>query len=340
MSLTLQYLNETDIREDQYFAFLKAYYGDRLPGKIERFRWYSSWGNYKVLLALDGEEIVGQNCAYQVETFTNDGIQTIWWGVDAFVLSSHRGQGIGKKLQAKMFADLPGFSSASYSRVNGIIKRKLGAEPLFVNKYWYYPVSNFFALFSSLVVKKLFNKDLYSKPFKLVPFLYHCSPRRSGLSLAPVEPDDALAEFLFQNMRRKYDWFVVRSRKFLQWKYQELPSIMINVKGVYKAGKMVGFVAYSDVYNMKVIETPVRCVKIMDIVADEASGITNKMIIRLVVEDIKKKGDYVDGVLSNIALGPKLKIEYHTLPVLSSLNVQENIDKPYLTLADQDMEQI
>ena len=58
------------------------------------------------------------------------------------------------------------------------------------------------------------------------------------------------------------------------------------------------------------------------------------------VEDIKKKGEYVDGILSNVMLGPNMKIEYHSLPVLSSLKVKESIDKPYLTLADQEMEQI
>ena len=90
--------------------------------------------------------MVGQASAFKVTAIIEGKEQALYWGCDTFLLQEYRGYGIGKTLQKIMHETCPNFSSAWYSPINGIIKRKCGCFDLMELRFTYYPVSYFMGM--------------------------------------------------------------------------------------------------------------------------------------------------------------------------------------------------
>lgn len=337
--MELVYLSEGGISTDRYCDFLYRFYGKRIDKRKQRNQWYCQLGeNYKVLLAIENGEILGQNCAYKVDTVCDGERVNVWWGVDAFVLSEYRGKGIGTKLQKKLHSDLPNFTSASYSRPNGSIKRKLGDRPIFKIHHYYYGVSCYFSVFLSLAFQKLFGKPLLLKPEHGFPYLYSslCS---SNIVLQDASVNEELSTYMDDLLKKQYDFYVKRSVDFLQWKYINNPSMESHLKYIVLNGSRVGFVAYCSPKFCSVAGTPTQSLKITDILIDSQSDISSKDVVVAILKECKRDGYHVDGILSINRLKGLPAINYHNIDVLSSMGAEEPILNPYLTLLDQDMEQ-
>lgn len=338
-AMELVYLQESNIGEVQYKNFILKYYCERFNRKIERNLWYAQLGdNYKVLLAVENGEILGQNCAYSVKASYKGRDTILWWGVDAFVLKEYRGKGIGTMLQKKLHKDLPNFTSASYSRPNGAIKRKLGANSIFENKYYYYGVSFFVGLFLSLVCTRLFGKTLFLKPKHGFPYIYSLFGSKK-VSLQDAKIDNELASYMDNILKQAYDFYVKRSESYLKWKYCENPSIESKVKYVLYNNQRVGVVAFCLPKIFDVAGTPTLSIKLTDLVLEPEYEVKSRDVIYAVLKECKEMGLHIDGILSNNKINGLPAINYHNIDVLSSMEIKSPIMKPYLTLLDQDMEQ-
>ena len=91
-------------------------------------------------------------------------------GGDTFLFKQYRGGGRGKQLQKQLHDDLPNFTSAAFTPINGIIKKKCGCEPLFDKQEYYYGVSSFFLLLSSIFAYKVLKINLSVK--SVIPYIY------------------------------------------------------------------------------------------------------------------------------------------------------------------------
>lgn len=334
--MTLQYLDASQVTEHQYADFLRKFYGNRFESKWARYNWYKQWHGYRVLLALENNSILGQSCAFNVSICENGIKKDLWWSVDTFVLKEYRGCGVGKHLQQKLFEDFPNFSSASYSKGNGIIKRKFGAVPVFQNRYRYYAVSSFWGIVFSLARTKLFknaanlgSSNICHKPrFKyLIPY------QKKGLFLDDCNIDDSLSMFVNNILDEQYDWYVERNLNYLKWKYENNPSVNTICRKIVYDGETVGFVAYSTPQQYRLVNRSINGIKIFDILIKNNAKIAPKDVMRIIV----KQNSEIDGILSNIPLHLPFGFVYHELPLLAPF--EHHIHKPYLTLMDHDMEQ-
>ena len=331
--MKLVYLEESGIEDNDYRDFLKRCYEDRGTQKWLRYKWYLKWPDYRVLLAVDGGKILGQSCSFCVMVLIGGERKELWWSIDTFVLKEYRGRGIGKMLQGKLFSDLPNFTSASYSRGNGVIKRKNGAVPLFFNEYHYYAVSCYFYLLLSLAQSKLFNKEIF-KPRHSHHLKYLRLKKIKGLEMVETSLDTTLSTYINNLLAEQFDWYVERSPEYLKWKYGDNPSIKVYCKYIYKNGQRVGFISYSGAGIFRVANKEIRGIKIFDLLIEKKSGVSSKDVISAIV---KESGGVLDGILSNIPLHFLWGFTYHSLPLLSP--DPAIVKHPYITLMDQDMEQ-
>ena len=165
----------------QYKKFLHEFYGSRIEYKSEQFEWYRKQGNYIVVIAIVDGKIAGQATAYTCKAYISGSILPISWGCDTFVLPQYRGLGLGKRLQKYLHENTVNFSSAGYTPLNGIIKRKCGSHILFTNSFVYYPVSNLVNFALRKIVQKRVNVNL-RLPLCKFPFYYYLNKNKQLLA--------------------------------------------------------------------------------------------------------------------------------------------------------------
>lgn len=313
--------------------------------RIRRINLYRSYLDVKVLGATVNGRFVGQSCAFRSVVVANGVRREWWWSVDTFLLQECRGLGIGKALQEKFHQDLPNFSSAWYTPINGIIKEKCGAHGIFDIWFNYYPVSSCLTVFGDLCFRKVFKR-----PFPLrisIPFLYSginslfTDVTLKGYKVSEVEYEDLgnkESDFMEAALSNR-GFHIERSLHFLKWKYRNLKAGYYMLR-IENNSKTEAVVAFSKIYESKFDVVPIKCVAIYDLVISPESRLTVKQLLLYVAQWYKRRKESFDGfqMLEKISYLGRLNYPFHACKVLST--IEGNFKNAYLTLADQDMDQI
>lgn len=354
-SIELFYLTENDLSSQEFIDFInsKEYRAfmhadsdiDLYIQRMQRFEYYKSYYELKVLgVRLDGR-FVGQSCAFRSVAIVKGHKTVFWWGADMYLFEECRGLGIGRALQQKLHVDLPNFSSAWYTPVNGIIKEKCGAHGIFDIWFNYYPVSSALTVFGDLCFRKLFKRAI---PIRLsLPFFYSSI---NNLFIDSKLSDYDVREICYHSLGEKEalfmekalsdkDFHIERSTHFLKWKYGNLKAgyYMISLS---KGAKVEAIVAFSKIYNTGFDVAPIRSVAIYDMVVSQESELTDKQLLLYVARWYKNRKLCFDGfqMLTRVKYIGRMCYPFHSCKVLSTIDGKYNNN--YLTLADQDMDQI
>jgi GNAT superfamily N-acetyltransferase len=337
--IILYYIEDIEEKRDALISMYQEHYGHDWERRLNiRVPWYKENRDYRLLVAEFNGHLVGQSCAYEVDVCISLGIRKMWWGVDTFVLKSMRGKGIGKKLQAKLHSDLPNFSSAWYSNINGIVKKKLGANELFTPYFVYYPISKYYLSYLERFNRKVFkiNKRL-SCPFPIYSFYKKRNKNYNIKECQIISQNTSMLNTWLAEAG--YDFYVDRSWNFMKWKYVDNPNLRYHAVKVIKDGEMCGLVCFSEIHNRVNMGINMRVSCLLDWIFSPDKPLTLKDAI-LIIADYYSDKEKLDGIM---ALGltdyyPRW-IEKPIHPLLTTMEVIK-IKKPYLTYIDQDMEKM
>lgn len=345
--IVFRYLDESEIDSSQYESFFEKYHG---KGSFHSWRskihWYFSSGNYRILVAIVDGNYVGQSSSYMAKAIVNGEEKDIWWSIDTFVLKEMRGRSLGRKLQEKLHNDLPNFSSVSYSKLNGIIKRKCGAKEFLDFQFNYYPISCYFTLLFELSLKKLISRTI-SFPKIRLPFFYlkaNClffkAVQFSVEEISDDSFDEDISSFMEQCLRNE-PFHIVRSLHYLKWKYRDNPMISFHVLSVMDNGERIGIIVLSDVYKGQYIVTNANLIKVYDYVINPEYEKFRTSIFCCVLNYCSNRWRSIpDGVLSAQSMRYKPSMTYPRVThMLSTLEV-EKLRSGYISYIDQDMERM
>lgn len=334
------------VNSDEYRKFMHTGIAtDLYKLRMKRFDLYRSYYDLKVLGVRVNGSFVGQSCAFKSVAIVNGEKREWWWGADMYLFEECRGLGIGKALQEKLHYELPNFSSAWYTPINGIIKEKCGAHGIFDIWFNYYPVSSSLTVFGDLCFRKVFKRPF---PFRLsIPFFYSginslfADVKLRGYKVNEVKYGDLgtkESDFMEIALSNR-DFHIERSLHFLKWKYRNLKA-GYHMLRIENNSKIEAFVAFSKIYETRFDVVPIKCVSIYDLVISPESRLKVKQILLYVAQWYKKRKESFDGfqMLEKISYLGRINYPFHSCKVLST--IEGNYKNAYLTLADQDMDQI
>lgn len=334
------------VNSDEYRSFMHVDDSvDLYAQRMDRFNYYKSLYAFKILgVKIDGR-FVGQSCAFQTIAVVNNERKEWWWGIDTYLFSECRGLGIGKVLQKILHESLPNFSSAWYTPINGIIKRKLGAHAIFDIWFNYYPVSSAVTVFLDLCCRKLLKRSFpirLSLPFfyaKLNTLFVDSCLRNYQISEVTYDLLGKEESVFMENALKSKNFHIERSEHFLKWRYKNLKE-NYHMLRIEKYGKLEAIVSFSEIYNSKFDVVPIKCVTIYDMVIAPTSQLSEKQVFLYIIFWYKERKLNFDGVqmLGQIHYFGKIYYPFHACSVLSTLSGKYS--DCYLTFADQDMDQI
>lgn len=337
-NVELSYLEDGHVvSESDYFSFLKKQYGFRAHQKHSiRRTWYKKKDGYKILLAIENGKILGQSCAFKDIAIVLQKEIEIWWGIDAFVLPEARGRGLGKLLQKKLHEDLLNFSSAWYSPLNGIVKRKCGAKEIFLLSFCYYPVSSYISYVGTMLIKKITKRDISIRlPFS---FIYAFINRRriaKEYICHEVELNKDVFSFINLSSLKFSDFYIKRNEAYLKWRYIENPNLRYHVLEISRNKQIEAYVIFTHMYY----DGKFRVSKIMDVFKKQSSLLNEKDILYFVSRFFKTKGKNIDGLLHLTECNYFPRFVRHTM-FLSTINLEKEIKNPCISYSDQDMVQM
>jgi GNAT superfamily N-acetyltransferase len=336
-NVQFQYIEDSNISEKDYLLFLESYYGKRSKYKYDSRRtWYQQKDGYKILLAIDNGKILGQSCAFKDTIIIHGNETNIWWGIDVFVRPEARGYDIGKRMQKKLHNDLPNFSSAWYSPINGIVKKKCGAKELFPISFCYYPISSFISYIGNKIINKILKCNLNLKVS--LPFLYsnfNSIKIRGDYSYNEIELNDNVVKFIEASSLSSSDFYIKRNKQYLIWRYINNPNLKYHIIEIKKRDKTEGVVFFTDVES----ESGFYTAKIMDVFKTHMSSLSDKDILYFVTKYFKNKKMKIDGLFSLTKCTYFPRLIRQTM-LLSTIETEKEINNPYISYSDQDMVQM
>lgn len=342
----VDYLPEAGLEDPKFVSLSEKFYGKgQYASRKARLEHFSAFLDFRCCVAIVDGDYVGQSCAYKTYAIAEGKRREFWWAVDTFVLSECRGKGIGKKLQEKLHQDIPNFSTAWYSPINGIIKRKYGADDIFGYRLMYYPVSCLFSMALDACWRKIFKRPF---PVRLsLPSFY--SRLNSLMSLKRLRrceveehrvQDMAEHDFAFiAESMKGYDFYIERSPEFLRWRYTAMPY-GIHLYRIKQEGKQVAFAACSDPHPSGFCGAPVQVVTIYELLIAPDVSLNRKDVMFLLSEQFRKQGKHVDGIYSSLDTSYMGRVCYPVSPRLVLSTLRGKFKNPYFTFADQDLDQI
>jgi len=337
MNVEYLYVDPTNPSQD-YLDMLRKWHGEEKWNRFKKyqFEWYQQYPKYKIYAVKVDGVFVGQATSFGVNVYNCNKISELWWSVDTFLFSEYRGGGRGKQLQKQLHDDLPNFTSAAYTPINGIIKGKCGAKPLFERETWYYGVSNFLMLMSSIMARKKLNVNIPSHGLSLNLYLWFKSKKYKEYDVRDAVIDDNLVQFINETLKSRHDFFVWRDVDYMKWKYEKNPAFRYRLLTFSKNGKTEAVVGFTDIHPYGLGGKKVKGVKVLDSVIAKDSYLTDKDVIVYIADYYRKIRQNIDGIFALQKCGwyPRTCV---MRPVLSTLSTK--IRKPYLTYLDQDMEQ-
>lgn len=338
MNIEYLYINPLD-PPSGYLEMLQKWYGKTKweSFKKSQFEWYQKYPYYRIYsIKVDGE-FVGQASAFRVDVYKKNQIIELWWSIDTFLFKKFRGGGRGKQLQKRLHEDLPNFTSAAYTPINAIIKKKCGSESLFDKQEFYYGISSYLALLTSIFAYKKLKIKLSNK--SIIPFVYsfYRQNKYKKYVISDALIDTSLVGFINETLKKQYDFYVWRSVDYMKWKYTENPAFQYKLLQFQINGKTEAVLGFTDIHEYFIGGKPVKSVKILDAIIDINSKLTHKDLLVFVSDYYRQRKERIDGIFSLVKCNWNPRV-YVSRPVLSTL--KEKVNKPYITYLDQDMEQV
>ena len=346
MEVTYKFLTAEELHLPEYVELQNKIHGENgYTSRLKRMEHYAAMGDFRVIVAIINGKMVGQASAYKVKAVIEGKEQPFYWSCDTFLLPESRGYGVGKHLQNELHKVCPNFSSAWYSPINGIIKRKCGGTDLIDLKFTYYPVSNFCGLMWQLASAKLFKRRLTVKV--QIPFLYYSLNRwfhKNKLKEYEVreipysELNEKVAEFM-EGALISYDFHIKRDWEYLRWAYgwkeghYQMLAFMRN-------DKIEAIVAFSNPHDATHVIARFRGISILDLVISPQSGLVTKDILMYVIQYHKVHHENIEGVITFEQMNyfPRFVYPRSSVPLLSTYG--KKLRKGYVSFIDQDMDQL
>lgn len=339
--IEIRELNNTSFTDVQYKEFLHEFNKERTEYKYKQYEWYKKWQKYKVAVAIIDGHLVGQSTAYTCSAYCSGNILPLSWGCDAFVLPQYRGLGLGKKLQKYLHEHTENFSSAGYTALNGIIKRKCGAKEILQNDFVYYPFSNLLNFIIRKGTKKIFKKELNIHLCK-TPFYYFINYKKiEGFEMQIEKYETILEEvlpFIDHVLKSQYDFFVIRDRNYMRWKYVENPTMTYKLMTVRKSKKLIAVIFFTDISSCLLSGINLVYCKLLDSIIIKDCGFTQKDALLSIMKYWKSQKVHLDGIVSmfNVHYIGKLGFKRPMLSTLANLKISSH----YMAYSDQDLEQM
>lgn len=346
MDVTYKFLTAEEFHSPEYVKLQNKIHGKNgHASRLKRMEHYAAMGDLRVIVASIDGKMVGQASAYRVKAIIEGKEQPFYWSCDTFLLPESRGYGMGKHLQNELHKVCPNFSSAWYSPINGIIKRKCGGSDLIDLKFTYYPVSNFCGLMWQLASTKLFKKQLTTNAH--IPFLYYNLNKlfhKNKLKKYEVveihysDLDEEIAEFM-ENSLKGYDFHIKRNLDFLKWTYGWKKG-RYHMLAIKRDGRINAVVAFSNVHNATHVIARFKGVSILDLVISPDSQLTTKDVLLYVIQYHKERKEKIEGVITFEQMNyfPKFIYPIPSVPLLSTYG--KKLQKGYISFIDQDMDQL
>lgn len=343
----IAYREISDASDPYYKEFLYRKDGELYAESfLKRVDWYFKSHRYKLLVAELDDKIVAHAGAYNVTAVINGKEVDWWWGVDTFAMPEVRGKGLGKGLQGALH-QLPNFSSQAYSKINGNIKLRCGCTPLFHTPFVYYPCKRFFSAVIGMISKKCFGKSIPLPSFGTSKYrkLNHIITRRKKLDTVTFSGRHSVsqyAEFINANLS-KFDFYIKRSPAYLDWKYNRNPSVEYVTMEIrnHSDQSLTGLLIFSEEKEKTVYMTKLRVSMILDFITSDESLFNLKDAICLIDRHFQQLGRPLDGVCALMECNyfPRFSFPSDGRPLLSTYS-DTQVNKPYISYSDQDMEQI
>lgn len=342
MDVKYVYLHQSNISKKEYFDFLNSYYKNRAVFKLNKFDWYNKYRGYHCLLAIVKDRIVGQSCAFCVRMMTPVGEKEWWWGCDSFVLDEYRGQGIGTEFQKRLFADHENFSSIGYSKINGYIKRKIGAKSILKTYPTFYPVSKFISVYIQLIYMKLTGKRTIRKNFiPAYPFYNLLNSRNlKKYNINEALWSDKNISFINRILKENYDFYVIRDKDYIDWKYNRNPSVLYHLLEVYQSDILVAVITFSIDHDGYYMNCPLRICKLLDVFISSKCNLTMRDSICIIADYYKQRNCFIDGVESVFKINYRPMICYPLKGKELLSSYVGDFKSPYISMSDQDLDQI
>jgi GNAT superfamily N-acetyltransferase len=354
---------------------LARFYAAAYPATLQwRFpaRWwwefqYNPFGpkdRLPMWVAEDDGEIVGQSAAMCVRCKVGEDTVDAAWGVDFYVLESHRGRGIGRDLQRANQDSQKLFMSLGMADSTRIIKSQIGQRP-FKSMTLFARVERIAPNDFDSTVERALRKRVSAAKVSAVTRALRVSrvdrlgaawlarrmrrPGRrtfaDGLRVEAVDGRfDERADFLWRKIRGDWDVAVERGREHLNWKYRDQPYMDYQAAYVMRGDDVVGLVAY------RVPKDPERRVGVIaEVLAVDESPPVYGLAIAYAVEELRATG--VDAMIvgaSSEPLGAALRRagffaydEYVPLAGGDEAVVSQVVDarRVLLSLGDDDIDQ-
>lgn len=340
------FLDKTQIESKEYIRLLQAIHGESgYVSRIKRINHYLESGDFKLLVAIKNGRMIGQASAFKVTAVIRGKEQDLYWGCDTFLLPESRGMGIGKQLQYRLHQACPNFSSAWYSPINGIIKKKCGCKELIDLKFTYYPVSDFFGMLCQLASAKILKHRICFKAS--IPYLYYnfnniwCNSKLDSYDIVEIpyqELNQEISDFM-EYALQDYDFHVKRSLVFLKWVYGWKLG-KYHMLAFKRDNKIQAIVSFSEVHQATHVIASFQGVSVFDLIIHPKSTITRKDILMYVIGFYKRRKEQLDGLITfeQIKYFPKFTYPWPSSPLLSTY--REKVSNGYLSFIDQDMDQL
>lgn len=346
MEVTYKFLTAEELSLPDYVELQNKIHGPHgYASRLKRMEHYAAMGDFRVIVAIIDGKMVGQASAYKVKAIIEGKEQPFYWSCDTFLLPESRGHGVGKHLQNELHKTCPNFSSAWYSPINGIIKKKCGGTDLIDLKFTYYPVSNFCGLMWQLVSAKLFKRRMTVK--LQVPFFYYNLNKWfnkstwKGYEVKEIlysELNESIAEFMECSLS-DYDFHVKRDLEYLRWAYgwKEGQYHMLAFK---RNDNIEAVVAFSKPHDATHVIARFRGISILDLVVSPQSKLTGKDILMYVIQYHKVRHENIEGVITfeQMDYFPRFIYPRPSTPLLSTYG--KKLKKGYASFIDQDMDQL
>lgn len=264
----------------------------------ERWHWcYELRGGHS-FLAWSASRIVGHVGAMPAVVWSGTQEVAALWSVDSFVLPDHRGCGIGKLLQQRASAFRPLFMSVWMSERNWNIKSALGHVPI-----------------ASMVFLESRNTRRAVAPFEIG------LPDAEDIAQASIAP---LAGF---------DFFVIRSREYCQWRYLRQP--------------FAGYFQVTTEYGLSLARKCGPRLPNTGMVSDVFCNVGSKVPLQIesTAQALVERGcDCIRFATADLGLAAALVLRGWTVRSKSDLLINADpaggkLRRVFLSLADQDMDQ-
>ena len=179
-------------------------------------------------------------------------------------------------------------------------------------------------------------------PLCKFPFYYYLNKKREkGFDIQIEryeEISDEVLSFMEYTLHSQYDFYIVRDKEYMQWKYLENPSMTYRLLTVRKNEKLLATIFFTDVFCSVLSGIRLHYCKVLDSIIAKDCGFTQLDALLCVMKYWKAQHVYVDGIASIFDVHYWGKVGFKR-PMLSMLHGVK-VNSPYIAYSDQDLEQM